>query len=192
MDWKQFIASVVGSLAWPVVVLIFLWVIRRRIGGLLSRVIELHLPGGAKAIFAQELDKGRDVIEAIGDGELEKVYFKTLEGREERAHENVPHCVIVQTYNELETELFKAREPLGLSTRMNAYSIIKSLIQRDVLDSEASALFETLRRARNAIVHAPTQEVTDPEAMEYAAQAEFLTELVKDAIKKLTRPKQGQ
>jgi len=113
MDWKQFIASIVGSLAWPLVLLIFLWVIRSRIGGLLSRMIELHLPGGAKAIFAQQLDKGREAIEALGDDQGDKVYFQWTEGREGR--ENAPQWLILESYIELETEILKAREPLGLS-----------------------------------------------------------------------------
>jgi hypothetical protein len=46
MDWLGFIASVIGSLAWPGVVLIVLWYNRQRLSSLPDWIEELTLPGG--------------------------------------------------------------------------------------------------------------------------------------------------
>jgi hypothetical protein len=53
MDWLEFIASIVGSLAWPGVVLIFLWINRGHLANLLDWIEELTLPGGFKFKFTK-------------------------------------------------------------------------------------------------------------------------------------------
>lgn len=191
MDWKQFIASVIGSLAWPALLAFFLWLIRDRLGGLLARMIELHLPGGAKAVFAQELDKGRAAIEVLSDERPGVSQFRQAERDEYLDHEKrlLPQWSIIEAYLALEDSLANAREALGLPTRMDFSAVINALVQRNVLDSEASALFSNLRRGRNAIVHAPSREVTEAEGLEYARQAAFLSQLIVDATRKLPRAK---
>jgi hypothetical protein len=45
MDWFQFIAALIGHLAWPSVVIVLLVVLRRHIGSLANRLIEFSVPG---------------------------------------------------------------------------------------------------------------------------------------------------
>jgi hypothetical protein len=196
MDWLQFIASLVSSLAWPALLAFFLWLVRKRIGGLLSRMIELHLPGGAKAVFAQELDRGRDA--------LEKIEFKVV--RRARTRDSLPldfqttqeetkespQWVIALAYTDIEALLNEAKEKLHLSSRMPYTAVIKALVQKGYVENGALELFESLRRARNAVVHASSREVTVGEAVEYQIQAAGLSIILTEAIKKLTQPKPGQ
>ena len=196
MDWKQFIASLVSSLAWPALLAFFLWLIRERIGGLLSRLIELHFPGGAKAVFAQELDRGRDALEKIElptvrrartRNSLPNKWWTTQEETKES-----PEWAIARAYTDIEALLNEAREKLHLSSRMPYTAVIKALVQKEYVESGALELFESLRRARNAVVHAPAREVTVGEAVEYQIQAAGLSIILSEAIKKLTPSKQGQ
>jgi hypothetical protein len=196
MDWKQFIASLVSSLAWPALLAFFLWLIRERIGGLLSRLIELHFPGGAKAVFAQELDRGRDALEKIEFKIARRARtrdslppaFQNSEGESKES----PQWIIALAYTEIEALLIEAREKLHLSPRMPHTAIIKALVQKGYVENGALELFESLRRARNAVVHAPSREVTVGEAVEYQIQAAGLSIILTEAIKNLTPPKQGQ
>lgn len=41
MDWKTFIANIVGSLAWPLVVVFIVWLLKDKIGDLLPRLKKL-------------------------------------------------------------------------------------------------------------------------------------------------------
>jgi hypothetical protein len=196
MDWLQFIASLVSSLAWPALLAFFLWLIRKRIGALLSRMIELHLPGGAKAIFAQELDRGRDALEKIDFPVARRARTRDslpLEFRntQEEATES-PQWVIARAFTNIEALLIEAREKLHLSSRMPFTAVIKSLVQEGYVENGALELFESLRRGRNAVVHAPSREVTVGEAVEYQIQTAALSLILTEAIKKLTPPKQGQ
>lgn len=60
MDWKQFISSIIGSLAWPAVVAYLLYLLRAQLGSLAARLTELTLPGGTKALFSAELIAAKD------------------------------------------------------------------------------------------------------------------------------------
>jgi hypothetical protein len=62
MDWLQFFASIIGSLAWPAVVLVVLWYNRHRLANLPDWIEELTLPGGTKVKFTRALDKATGLI----------------------------------------------------------------------------------------------------------------------------------
>jgi hypothetical protein len=53
MDWKQFFASMVGSLAWPVVVVALLVLLRKHLASMAERLEELTLPGGARTLAVE-------------------------------------------------------------------------------------------------------------------------------------------
>jgi len=64
MDWKAFIAAIVGSLAWPIVVLSLLITLRKQLVGLAERLQEFSL-GGAKATFEKQLETARKEAEKL-------------------------------------------------------------------------------------------------------------------------------
>ena len=64
MDWLTFSSNVVGSLAWPLVVIGLLILLRGHLAGLAERLEELSLPGGARARFAKQLDEARSRLDA--------------------------------------------------------------------------------------------------------------------------------
>src|SRR5262249_47339279 len=57
--WLDFFASVIGSLAWPGLVLVVLWYNRQRLASLPDWIKELKLPGGTKIKFKRALDEAR-------------------------------------------------------------------------------------------------------------------------------------
>ena len=68
MDTLTFISSIVRSLAWPAVVMFFLWLTRNSLGDLLDRLQELALPGGGKAKFGKVLkEAGRTAAKLEAD-----------------------------------------------------------------------------------------------------------------------------
>lgn len=88
MNWLQFFASIIGSLAWPSVIIALLLILRKQIAGLAERVKELTLPGGIKATFeeatliidaeANAIDAGTKTIQKqIAEGEPPEEIAKT-------------------------------------------------------------------------------------------------------------------
>jgi len=65
MGWKEFVASVIGDLAWPAVVLIVLWALYRPIKKLIGRI------KNAKGMGA-EIEFGMEEVEASTDAALDE------------------------------------------------------------------------------------------------------------------------
>jgi hypothetical protein len=64
MTWLQFISEMVGHLAWPIVLLIIVFAVRKHLGSLVERVLELSF-GGATVKFDKLLSKGAEIIEQV-------------------------------------------------------------------------------------------------------------------------------
>ena len=63
MDWFQFIDGMVGHiLSLPVVFFVLLFVLRKHVGPLVARLLEVSI-GGTKFTFSDGLDVGRNIID---------------------------------------------------------------------------------------------------------------------------------
>lgn len=186
MDTYQFIAALVSSLAWPLVVGILLFFLRNQLTSLAVRLKELTLPGGMKATFEKELEVGRAITELIP---VEQVALppptELTENEKIRGVAiDAPAGAIILAYIEVERRLRDISAKLGLRYP-NLQNTVKELIERGLLDSEASALFQSLKRARNNAAHGEISSLTTSDALEYARQASFLVGLLDAAASKL-------
>lgn len=66
MDMKQFVASITGSLAWPVAALLILFLFKKEVAARLPALLKLKLPGGIEAEFNKDLVT---VAAAVGSSE---------------------------------------------------------------------------------------------------------------------------
>jgi uncharacterized protein YutE (UPF0331/DUF86 family) len=183
MDGYQFVAALVGSLAWPAVVGVLLYLLREQLTGLAERLQELSLPGGMKATFEKELRVGREIVEQIpsqppppqlappAPEEENKLYRLAIES---------PEGAIVLAYIDLEKKLRDIAIKLGMGPKVtNQRSIMEKLVERDLITREASRLFDSLRRARNSAAHAAGEEpVTSQDALEFIRQVSLLLALL--------------
>jgi len=62
MSVLQFIDSMVGHLAWPLVVLLLIYLLRKELTALAGRVVEMSV-AGAKFKFGQLIAKGTDIVD---------------------------------------------------------------------------------------------------------------------------------
>jgi hypothetical protein len=69
MDWLQFIAAVIGHVAWPIVVLVLLIMLRSHIGALAERLEKLSF-GSASISFTDILSKNAELIKEAPKSEL--------------------------------------------------------------------------------------------------------------------------
>jgi hypothetical protein len=73
MDWKTFVASVVGKLTWPIVVVIALVLFRNPIGGFIDRATEARF-GKWFSVSAKDRDAAekakKETIEAVKEREI--------------------------------------------------------------------------------------------------------------------------
>ncbi|BBO09236.1 hypothetical protein [Bradyrhizobium sp. TM102] len=190
MSWLQFIDSMVGRLAWPIVVLIVLVAVRKHLGSLAERILELSF-GGASVKFEKLLSRGAELIEEAPK-QLQSPDVADSERLEEEAARQAKHLTrefayrsILPAYEAISEELAKVGEELGVKVR-NGMSIMRMLWKRRLISSEMVDLFDTLQQARNALAHA--RELPPTFAVEeYSRQAGYLLSELRIARERLKK-----
>lgn len=188
MDWKQFVASIVSSVAWPSVVTLLLYLLRHKLTGLADRLNELNLPGGVKASFRQDLEAGRAIADHIPQS-------SEIMSSPEAANEidifnkvavDSPASAIILSFIEVEKKLQAIAIKLGKPYWSDQRKLMRELVQRDLIDPKTVPLFISLKSARNSAAHASGgDELSTAQASEYIRQAGVLTALLQDAADKL-------
>ena len=137
MNWLQFIDSMVGHLAWPVVVGALLFFLRRQLTGLAFRLKELSLPGGMKATFEKELEVGRTIVEQIPAPTSPPQLAPSTPEEESTLYRlaiESPDGAIVLAYLELEKALRDIAVKLGMGSKVtNQRSVMEEVVKRNVL-----------------------------------------------------------
>ena len=186
MDWKSFIASIVGSIAWPAVVAFILYLLKGQLAPLVQRLEELSFPGG-KAKFIKELEEGRAKIEQLSINSAAPAReYEPAEERVKLAAE-MPAAAIFLTYRDLERHLLEIKGELDIqSVRPN--NIMRELFNRGYVDLLQVELFESLRKARNAIAHSGASP-SGMEASEFINQASYLNFILDHAVSSPPSPR---
>jgi hypothetical protein len=200
MSWLQFIDSMVGRLAWPIVVLIVIVAVRRHLGSLTERILELSF-GGATLKFEKLLSRGAEIIQEAPVPQLPKpeepelpLATKELPSKfsptitrylQELGYDGTERFRVIPAYETLTDELARLGEQLGVKTR-DAMTIMRMLEKRGLISSEMVDLFDTLRQGRNAVAHAKAFP-TSIAIGEYSRQAGYLLGTLRRAEEELQK-----
>jgi hypothetical protein len=183
MDWKSFIASMVGSLAWPIVVLTLLILLRKNLGALAERIEEFSF-GGAKAVFRKNLAEARErelSLRAHSDIKPSNILTKPDLAEFMTSY---PDLAVIDAFRDVEELLIATRDALDLPAQMNLPTIVRKLMERQLINRETAQLFENLRRARNAAAH-QRGSITPGEATDFKDSAAVLRQVFSDVLAKL-------
>lgn len=190
MDWLQFFAAVIGHLAWPVVILILLVMVRKQIHSLAERLLELSF-GGATVKFDKLLSKGAELVEESPVQLPVPAEDVQTELALPEPHRDIkPHNVsdgllsIFHAYRVTELLIEECAEKLGVKTR-EPNTVLRMLLKRDLIVPELIELYSTLRQARNAAAHGALFVLSETETSEFVRQALHLNLALKQASKKL-------
>jgi hypothetical protein len=187
MDGYQFIASIIGSLAWPALVLIVFLVLRGRIAGLLNFLKEAELPWGVKLTFDRALANATAQAEQIAP-EVQQAEADTLPERGYVAFAtDHPEAAIMESFREIEMTLWEMVRFLALPTKgRDNDSVLRELGRLGYIDDKTIKLFESLRDARNAAVHAGKSGRLSPaEALRYHDATRVLYARLRNVLEKL-------
>jgi Sec-independent protein translocase protein TatA len=165
MDWKTFFSNIISSVAWPLVVVIFLFLFKsqlieivKSIAKLIERIKEAEAEYGDKKIkfTVDEIqNKTRDIpLNKEGKKRIEE--FAT--GKED------PKMVIQKAYDYLESA---AKQYSGISVTQ-PFELEVAL--KDKLTKDQLALFTQMKEIRNMVAHEPIT-VTSGTSVDYSASA---------------------
>jgi hypothetical protein len=71
VNWLEFIEKMFGHVVWPAVVLVVVFAVRKHLGSLAERILELSF-GGATVKFGELLAKGTEIVDKESLGALPK------------------------------------------------------------------------------------------------------------------------
>jgi hypothetical protein len=199
MNWLQFIDSMVGRLAWPIVVLIVVFALRRHLGSLAERVLELSF-GGATIKFGQLLFEGAEIIKESPEPPLPHPALPPRSGSEKAPYvvrddedsswSNFSRFIqkgyrvagVLTAYDGIETEL----EPIGAKLGVKARNgiLMRMLLTRDLISPDIMDLYHTLRLARNAVANGQAFP-NNAQVIEYIRQSAFLRGVLQTVQEKL-------
>lgn len=174
MDWLTFLASIVGSLAWPGAVVAIVLILRRSLNKL--------LPGLNRLKYKDlELEFGKQLAQAKVEIEAAPEVKQLPEGRRIDVARDVkyfsalaeisPRAAVLEAWLPFEVALSRISEKLGLMDRgrpLQMPRLLDALVARGVLTPDESRAISRLRAVRNEVVHAPTVELAQEPVAEYA------------------------
>ena len=191
MDGLSFLSSVIKSLAWPAVVLVLSFMLRKRIGPALERLFDratkIKGPGGFEADFARDLIEAREKSEELeieaaaseppNDQQLGRLFPPIApDDRYIALAKLSPEAAILESFKEVERVLIENQSavygPTTASTlsgrRLSLTQIARDLHSAGAIPSEVLDQFRRVRELRNLAAH-PTgnSDLSIAAAIEY-------------------------
>lgn len=186
MSWKEFIASIVGDLAWPVVVVVLSLVFRQRFGELLGRVTGWE-GFGQKVSFGKKLADIEAKVETLKTTTLIPTLNTPRDelGDLAQSSEENPSFVLLASWERVmgaAADLVGAWTQVGVKgPRSSSQTATLDWIRkhRAVSDGVQETL-NSLRQLRNAVAHGQHRPVPG-EAVTYVEIASEVADILRSA-----------
>lgn len=167
MTWLDFIASTVETIAWPVVVVVLVVLLRKPLAKLLPLLARVTVKG-VTVEFAETVRQVRDEANERTRSQPEPAPSTAVQ----RASQVSPRAAVVEAYRELESGAISKLLSLG-GPKCETLSSkgIRTLEDSSGLDRGTVSLLRDLRGLRNEVAHAPKFALSATSASEYADAA---------------------
>lgn len=153
MDWLQFIASIIGSLAWPAAMVLVVLLLRRAILRILPRLRRLKY-GDVEAEFGEKLEEAEEEIaELPAPTSLPKKLDHAVQRPEDVGDFSNNSAVFVAWLSVESAILNLARTANALAPNMPALRAAEILLKRDLIDQATYHAIRDLAALRNIAVH---------------------------------------
>lgn len=165
MNWMEFVIQVFDKLAWPVVLLICVFTLKRPLSKLIPLAKKLKFKD-LEVEFGQELK----AISQKAEGAFPELKYDRKSLLIASAN-NLPNSAVIQAWEAVDTaaeSLIRAKKiniELDVDTR---YKHIESiLLKESFFNTKQGKLFSELRQLRNRVAHAVGYEIGKVEAVQY-------------------------
>jgi len=152
MDIYIFIATIIGSLAWPIASVIIVIILKKPISKLLQSIKKLKYKDA-------EFDFGKEIVK-ISEGK--EPLNTPLSYKSAELAELSPKGAVLEAWLSLEQTMIDALGPKA--TPKDAFSMAQGLRINGKLSSSSYERLQRLRKLRNIVVHIPEHELTTDEA----------------------------
>jgi|GEM_PF-3434500 len=161
MDWLEFVASLVSSLAWPAVVVIAIWLFREPLGGLVTRLTQWE-GLGVRAQFIEKLDDVAGVAGEVADeareklAELDPARVVALDEPAPVDTSDEPAFVIIAAWEQLGAAVAELAVTADLAsgrTNSNPRSVARALRAAGVVNDLFVRSVDDLAALRDLVAH---------------------------------------
>lgn len=171
MDCLTFISDITRSLAWPIVVVVIVWLLRHSISKLVLTLQKLKYQN-LELDFAKQLESAEAKADAahlppvrpnVNDqsGDRQDSYLKNLA-------KACPRAAIGESWRILENEINNTLEQKGIFLSSNrSMSPLRLAKEKKIYPLEYSGLLNDLRAIRNQAVHGTNIDIDLASALEY-------------------------
>jgi uncharacterized protein YutE (UPF0331/DUF86 family) len=175
MGWKQFIANLVSSLAWPTVIALILFAFRSELMKILQRLAHLKYKD-LELQFEKVKQQAEELPEELAREEpaLKNPAVTSLEGQIWDAVERAPSAAILLAWSALETAMASAVNRMAISPDPPSYRSpthnIEMLHKYGALPDRYAHLLSEMRMLRNNVAHPRDSilSITQDQARNYA------------------------
>jgi hypothetical protein len=210
MNWLEFLATTIKAIAWPTVALVFLYLVRERVGiafeRLIDRATKLTVPGGIELEFAKGLGEARTkeeqlAVEAAMERKPIKVDLLSSRNDDEERFINLaklsPEAAILDAFKEVEQVLIQGKSNfpgLGIGASASApnkihsdlLQIVRDLHGASAIPEEVVEQFRRVRELRNLAAHQTGKsDLPVASALEYRDLCQFLVAAFRVAFSRL-------
>ena len=183
MDALGFIASIIGSLAWPGVVLIVLWYNRNRLANLPDWIEELTLPGGTKVKSIKALASAEAKLSVSEPPAAAHVERHADSQVSPDVIAQFPEAIVVQSFIEIVETLGQMVRLLPLPTKgRGPEEVVRGLAHLGYIDQNSVDLFLNLQEAYTAAIRAGYVRLTAEEAVRYRQTAQALNARLRQVL----------
>ena len=184
MDWKEFVASIVGSLAWPAAIVALVVVLRRPLRALLGSLQTLQYRE-FRAEFGRHIREAQaNVEEAVRAGGVEvtvgeqdqHVPDKEVTDLLRRLANETPRAAVLEAWTVVESELRSGEGRLGKESD----GPVPRLLAESGWIPQLVKVLEGLYAARNQAAHADEVAITPEDASEYVETATSAAHLLRE------------
>lgn len=213
MDHLAFIDSMAGHLAWPIVVLVVVLVLRNQIKDLFSRLEEGEAAGVkvkltkavTNAVSKVEEAQATTSADAASDEppppadrpgqEQGHVWHQQLDALHEAAQRGhvSPRTAVIEGWVWIEAALNNAAEALELSRqgpRARTSETVRALVRERQLPSTTADALKSLQHVRNRASHEREFELSPDVAAEYVLACANMVDLVEAATRHIVRSRE--
>ena len=205
MDWLQFAASVIGSLAWPLAVVCLGFMFKNQVRTLLGKMKSLKAPGGIEAAFSEQTTEIAFEVKSVQakphadlkalNVRREPQEFTNWRRRHRESLEKAmlgerPSAVVIGSWQKIEAvisdlvDLAGVPVPTKYGGKSNLRACIEGLFQQGILSEETANVLHKLHDLRQSAAH-NSFEPEPQAARDYYNSAEKVLAVLNDMLEQL-------
>jgi|SRR5215213_2335920 len=191
MSWREFVASLVSSLAWPLSVAVIAWLLRRQLVALLDGPIKRWKAGPVEIEYwaeeTAEVAESVDVLDAVKASRAEPPDDELA--RLAELAERTPVLAVIEGYRLVEREVRRiaAANDIEGAEKAPMSKLLAIEVDAGLVTPETLNAVRGLTALRNLAAHGPAPETTT--TVERAREYVVLVQAVLFALSRPPRPR---